>query len=63
MPGERGVSLRITRAEHVEQLLGAQVLEQVAVGAEPDGVEEVVVLLGDGEHDDLDRRELLPDDP
>jgi len=49
--------------DHVVELLGAQVLQQVPVGPEADGVEHMVVSLGHGEHDDLDGRQLLADEP
>ena len=39
-------------ADVLEQLLRADVLEQVAVGAGLDRLEQVVVVLGHGEHDD-----------
>ena len=49
------------RPEHGEQLLGVQVLEQVAVHAHADGPEQPLVVVADRQHDHLDAGELLED--
>jgi hypothetical protein len=44
-------------------VVGRLLLEEVAVGAGLDGLEEVVLLLGDGQHHDPDGRYAGPDVP
>ena len=40
------------RLDHRSQLGGLEVLEQIATGTDLDGLEQVVLVLTDGEHDD-----------
>src|SRR5215204_1198040 len=49
--------------EHVGDEAFVRILQEVAVGARSEGREEVTVVAGDGEHDDLGRREAGSDLP
>src|SRR3990170_649504 len=44
--------------QHLEQFVGLHVLQQVAVGAAADRLEQVLLVLGHREHDDLGVRQL-----
>src|SRR5512146_3218673 len=62
-PGESAGLARLERAQCSLELVLGHVLEQVALGAALDRLEEVLVLVGDRDDDDADLRQLGFDQP